>query len=79
MSSDSESIELSDSTESMDCGRSDSSEEEWGVITSVIAPYQDEPLADQNDEETGVSTKKKPMLMDLLRQLWRLDTRELWT
>lgn len=59
MSSDSESSELSDSTESMDCGRSDSSEEEWGVITSVIAPYQDEPLADQNDEETGVSSEEE--------------------
>ncbi|XP_022791635.1 uncharacterized protein LOC111330910 [Stylophora pistillata] len=58
MSSDSESIESSDSIESMDCGISDSSEEEWGVITGVIAPYQDEPLADENDEETGVSSEQ---------------------
>lgn len=58
MSSDSESSESSDSIESMDCGISDSSEEECGVITGVIAPYQDEPLADENDEETGVSSEQ---------------------
>lgn len=42
----------------MDWERSDSSEEEWGVIDSAIAAYQDEPLADKDDEETGVSSEE---------------------
>lgn len=44
MSSDSESSETFDSSESMD--ESEDFGEEWGVIESDIALYQDEPLAE---------------------------------
>ena len=46
MSSDSESsVESFDSSQSMDWEKSDISDGESRVVDSLIAPYQDEPLA----------------------------------
>lgn len=53
MSSDSESsVESFDSSQSMDWEKSDISDGESRVVDSLIAPYQDEPLADYGDEES---------------------------
>ena len=47
MSSDSEASDVSDMNESNEV--SEDSEDDWGVVDSGILPYQDEPLAAEDE------------------------------
>ena len=63
MSSDSEASGLSDMNESNEL--SEDSEDDWGVVDSEILPYQDEPLAAE-DEALDVDDSEEERDVDSL-------------
>ena len=84
MSSDSEASDLSDMNESNEVSKD--SEDDWGVVDSEILPYQDEPLAaedealdvDDSEEERDVdgltpSTLAEAYGQNITHQLFKVN------
>ena len=63
MSSDSEASDVSDMNESNEVSKD--SEDDWGVVDSKILPYQDEPLAAE-DEALDVDDSEEERDVDSL-------------